>query len=67
MSLTIYFDCFAGAAGDMIVGSLLDLGADLEQLHRDLSLLPVSGYRIAVDRIHKMHLTGAKFQVIVAD
>ncbi|MBF0552636.1 MAG: nickel pincer cofactor biosynthesis protein LarC, partial [Deltaproteobacteria bacterium] len=49
------------------VGSLLDLGADLEQLRRDLSLLPVSGYRIEVDRVHKMHLTGAKFKVIVTE
>lgn len=31
--LTIaYFDCFSGAAGDMIVGSLLDAGASLSRL-----------------------------------
>ena len=41
-----YFDCFAGASGDMILGALLDAGAPLESLTGELSHLPLGGYRI---------------------
>ncbi|MCK4239237.1 MAG: DUF111 family protein, partial [Candidatus Lokiarchaeota archaeon] len=27
-----YFDCFSGISGDMILGSLIDLGLDIEYL-----------------------------------
>ena len=33
---TLYFDCFAGASGNMILGALLALGIDLEELKRNL-------------------------------
>ncbi|MEH7746369.1 nickel insertion protein, partial [Neobacillus drentensis] len=25
---TLYFDCFSGISGDMVIGSLIDAGAD---------------------------------------
>lgn len=42
----LYFDCPAGAAGDMILSSLLDLDLPLEQLKAVLTLLPLKGYTI---------------------
>ena len=36
---TIYFDCFAGAGGDMIVAALLDAGVDREYLLGRLNML----------------------------
>ena len=34
-----YFDCFAGAGGDMIVGALLDAGCDFAALQAELAKL----------------------------
>ena len=34
MAKVAYFDCFSGASGDMIIGSLLDAGLDLEVLKK---------------------------------
>lgn len=43
---TLYFDCFAGASGDMILGALVGVGAEPRALREQLSLLDVSGYEI---------------------
>src|SRR5919198_1085970 len=36
---TLYFDCFAGASGDMILGALVAAGVDTNDLNQHLSLL----------------------------
>jgi pyridinium-3,5-bisthiocarboxylic acid mononucleotide nickel chelatase len=59
----LYFDCFAGAAGDMILGALLDAGLPFDELKRALGSLAVEGWDIAVDRVVKTGLTAAKFRV----
>ena len=38
MAKIAYFDCFSGASGDMIIGSLLDAGLDLDILKKDLAV-----------------------------
>jgi uncharacterized protein (TIGR00299 family) protein len=42
----LFIDCTAGASGDMLLGALVDLGVPLAALKRELSKLPVSGFRI---------------------
>jgi uncharacterized protein (TIGR00299 family) protein len=42
----VYFDCVSGASGDMVLGSLVALGAPLPELERRLSELPLSGFRL---------------------
>jgi hypothetical protein len=41
-----WFHCFAGIAGDMALGSLVDAGADLALVERELNGLPVGGWRV---------------------
>lgn len=45
MMKTLYLDCFAGIAGDMLLGSLLDVGADLETVEKGLLSLGIEGYK----------------------
>jgi uncharacterized protein (TIGR00299 family) protein len=59
----LYFDCFAGAAGDMILGALVDAGLPFEELQRALGSLAVEGWAVSVDRVIKTGVTATKFRV----
>ncbi|MFA5907461.1 MAG: nickel pincer cofactor biosynthesis protein LarC [Vicinamibacterales bacterium] len=59
----LYFDCFAGAAGDMILGALLDAGLPFDELKRALGSLAVDGWEVSVDRVIKTGVTATKFRV----
>jgi len=58
-----YFDCFSGISGDMILGSLIDLGLKVEQLKEDLAKLNLSDYEIKVKKVEKGEIWGTKFNV----
>lgn len=63
MGEAIWFDCFSGAAGDMLVGALLDLGAPLAGLREDLSRLGVPGFEVDAERKWRGGLAGTHFVV----
>jgi len=46
MSLTAWFHCFSGIAGDMALGSLIDAGADVDEVRRLLERLPVGAWSV---------------------
>ncbi|MBL8842405.1 MAG: nickel pincer cofactor biosynthesis protein LarC [Planctomycetes bacterium] len=60
---SLYFDCFSGAAGDMLVAALLDLGAPFEGLEADLAALRVGGFTIAREKKWQGGLAGTRFLV----
>lgn len=60
---TLYFDCFAGAAGDMLVGALIDLGLDFAALEEELAKLEIVGYSLSTDSVLKQGVTAQKFRV----
>ena len=43
-----YFDCFAGAAGDMLLGALLDAGADESVVTNAVASLGIDAWSLAV-------------------
>ncbi|UOE53135.1 LarC family nickel insertion protein [Cytobacillus oceanisediminis] len=65
---TLYFDCVSGASGDMIIGSLIDLGADAIHLKQELLKLAIgSEYEITVKKVNKNGITATKFDVILKE
>jgi hypothetical protein len=64
---TLYFDCFCGAAGDMIVGALIDAGADFEKIRDALATLEVEGYELSCEKVNKHGTMATKFDVHVDD
>lgn len=64
---TAYFDCFAGASGDMVAGALIDLGLDPHRLQAELSKLHLAGWRLQVRSVNKLGITAAKVDVLLQD
>ena len=60
----LYFDCFSGAAGDMILGALLDAGLPLDELRRVVGPLLPSGADVIAERVLKSGITATKFRLI---
>lgn len=68
MSRVLYLDCFAGAAGDMLLGALIDLGVPIEELRRALGSLGIEeGFAIDADRVLRSGVSATKFRVSVPD
>lgn len=60
-----YFDCFAGASGDMILGALVDAGLSLEHLKQELSKLKLSHYQVLAQKSVKHGLAGTQIEIRV--
>ncbi len=61
----LYFDCFAGVSGDMIIGALIDLGVDLDALSNQLSSLGLSAHQVKAERVKRSGIAAVKFNVEV--
>ena len=60
----LYIDCFSGAAGDMLLGALIDLGLPVDALQSALGSLALDYGRISADRVLRAGVTATKFQLI---
>ncbi|MCK6485509.1 MAG: nickel pincer cofactor biosynthesis protein LarC [Phycisphaerae bacterium] len=58
-----YFDCFSGAAGDMIVAALLDAGCPQQELLDGLASLRLSDARIEIAKVKKQGFAATRFVV----
>ncbi|THE11683.1 DUF111 family protein [Bacillus timonensis] len=63
---TLYFDCFSGISGDMVIGALLDAGGDPQKLVEELKKLHFEDeYELTWKKIVKNGITSTKFDVIL--
>ena len=60
----VYFDCFSGISGDMIIGALLDLGLNFNYLKEELKKLKLKDYKIEAKKVVKNGIAAIKFDVI---
>ena len=58
-----YFDCPSGAAGDMIMASLVDAGVPLPALRAELGKLPLEGWTISAREVRKGAFRATKVDV----
>jgi hypothetical protein len=62
---TLYFDCFAGASGDMILGALVGAGVEARHLLEQLSLLGLQGYEVEFGTVDRSGISAVKADVRV--
>lgn len=60
---TLYFDCFAGASGDMILGALVSAGVDQRALQDQLALLDVKGFSVDFENVDRSGLSCTQARV----
>src|SRR5919205_1023989 len=64
---TLYFDCFAGASGDMILGALVGAGADERALVEQLQKLDVSNFDVRFGRVDRSGINATRAEVSTED
>jgi pyridinium-3,5-bisthiocarboxylic acid mononucleotide nickel chelatase len=62
---TLYFDCFAGASGNMILGALIGLGVDRDRLVAEIGKLGLSGYDIRFEQVDRSGISSIHVDVKV--
>jgi pyridinium-3,5-bisthiocarboxylic acid mononucleotide nickel chelatase len=64
---TLYFDCFAGASGNMILGALFDLGIDREEFSKRLADLGVESFKLRDEKADRSGISAVHVDVIVPE
>ncbi len=61
----LYFDCFSGISGDMVLGAMTDAGVDIEAVRNELKKLNLSGYKLRISNVKRKGIKGIKVDVVV--
>lgn len=61
----LYFDCFSGISGDMVLGAMADAGVDIEVIKKELKKLDLDGYKLRISKVKRKGIKGTKLDVIV--
>lgn len=60
-----YFDCFCGAAGDMLLAALLDAGCPLDELRALVARLSLDGVELHAEKVKRHGLAATHVRVVV--
>ncbi|PAV30609.1 TIGR00299 family protein [Virgibacillus profundi] len=64
----LYFDCFSGISGDMVIGALIDAGGDPAHLEEELKKLHMDDeYKLEWYKVVKNGITSTKFNVLLTN
>jgi uncharacterized protein (TIGR00299 family) protein len=58
-----YFDCFSGISGDMVLGALVDAGADLRVIEAELRKLGLEGWSISAEKVKRGAISATHVKV----
>ena len=61
----LYFDCFSGISGDMILGAFVSFGVDLKEIRKGLKLLKLTGYKLNSRQVKRNGFIGIKVDVVL--
>ncbi len=62
-----WFNCFAGVAGDMALGALVDAGLPIEDLQDELKKLNLPGWSIKAEKVSRSSLMATDIKVLVSE
>ncbi|MDV7757679.1 nickel pincer cofactor biosynthesis protein LarC [Liquorilactobacillus mali] len=63
---SLYLDPFSGVSGNMLLGTLFDLGLNFEDFKRELAKLEVTGYELTLTKTAKSAIKGHLFEVTLS-
>jgi uncharacterized protein (TIGR00299 family) protein len=63
----LYFDCISGASGDMVLGALIDAGADVNRIRDQLSSLSMDEWELEVHEVTRGSIRATRCDVVVAN
>lgn len=67
MTTVAWWHCFAGIAGNMALGALIDAGADIDLIERELVALPVGGWTLETEQVLRSGLAATHVRVKVSE
>lgn len=67
MTTVAWWHCFAGIAGNMALGALVDAGADIDLIERELVALPVGGWTLETEPVLRAGVAATHVKVRVQE
>ncbi|NOT47750.1 MAG: nickel pincer cofactor biosynthesis protein LarC [Acidobacteria bacterium] len=64
---TLYFDCFAGASGNMILGALIAAGVNADELSKELGKLRLPDFALRTEKVDRSGIASLHLTVQIAD